>query len=400
MTTTPPGDVTVEQIAGWRSGLGALHARIGPRFARPEVRARAGRFLAALLGRVERKNGWQLAEAMGEATPDGVQRLLNGARWDADAVRDDLRGYVVEHLGDPRAILVIDETGFVKKGDKSAGVAPQYSGAAGGVATSQVGVFLAYATPRGRAFLDRALYLPKEWADDPARCRAAGIPDVGFATKPALAKALLGRAFAADVPAAWVTADAVYGQDGALRRWLEGEGRAYVLAVTGSSRQWVDTEALCGRVPIATLARKLPARSWRRIAVGDGTKGPRAFRWAAHPFPGGPAGWAKWVLFRRSLADPADITYYRAFGPEGTTVDELARVAASRWAIEEGFQRLKGDVGLDQYEVRRWAAWHRHITLCLLAHAYLEVTRAAADVAGEAAAGVDGGKGGAVACCV
>jgi SRSO17 transposase len=278
-------------------------------------------------------------------------------------------------------------------------VAPQYSGAAGGVANSQVGVFLAYAAPRGRAFLDRALYLPKEWTDDPARCRAAGVPAaVAFATKPELARALLARAYGAGTPAAWVTADAVYGQDGALRRWLEGEGRAYVLAVTGASRQWVDTDDLVGRVPIARVAKALPARRWRRIAVGDGTKGPRVFRWAAHEFGGGRPGWRKWVLFRRSVTDPSDIAYYRAFGPEGTTLEALARVAASRWAIEEGFERLTGDVGLDQYEVRRWAAWHRHVTLCLVAHAFLEVTRAQPTDPDEAAA-TDGGNGGAAACC-
>jgi SRSO17 transposase len=261
------GEVSVEQIVAWRSGLDALHARVGHRFARPEVRARAGRFLAALLARVERKNGWHLAEAMGEATPDGAQRLLTGAVWDADAVRDDQRAYVVEHLGDLGAILVIDETGFLKKGHKSAGVAPQYSGAAGGVANSQVGVFLAYAAPRGRAFLDRALYLPREWTDDPARCQAAGVPAaVAFATKPELAKALLARAFAAGVPAAWVTADAVYGQDGALRRWLEGEGRAYVLPspgrrANGSTR--------------TTWSAACRSRGWRgrcRPGGGDGSR--------------------------------------------------------------------------------------------------------------------------------
>ncbi len=201
-----------------------MHARIAPRFARPEVRDRAGRYLAGLLGPVERRNGWRLAEQIGERTPDGVQRLLRTARWDAEAVRDDLRAYVVEHLGDGDAVLVIDETGFLKKGTKSVGVARQYSGTAGRIENCQIGVFLAYAAPQGRAFLDRALYLPKDWATDHDRRQAAGIPpEVPFATKPALARTLLARAFAADVPAAWVTGDSVYGSDSKLRLWLQAE---------------------------------------------------------------------------------------------------------------------------------------------------------------------------------
>src|SRR5215207_11705659 len=228
MTVAPPDDPQLAQIASWQAELEALHARIAPHFARPEVRERAGRFLAGLLDPVERRNGWQVAEALGERSPDGVQRLLRTARWDAEAVRDDLRAYVVEHLGAPEAILVLDETGFLKKGSKSVGVARQYSGTAGRIENCQIGVFLAYASPRGHAFLDRALYLPKLWAEDAPRCRAAGVPDeAAFATKGELAQAMLARAFAAEVPAAWVTGDEVYGNDGDLRRWLEGEGRSY-----------------------------------------------------------------------------------------------------------------------------------------------------------------------------
>src|SRR5689334_4207317 len=242
MELTRQERIQIEQIGGWQDGLADLHARIGPRFRRPEARARVGRYLAALLGPVERRNGWQLAERLGERTPDGVQRLLRTARWDAEAVRDDLRAYVVEHLGDPAAVLVVDETGFLKKGSKSAGVARQYSGTAGRIANGQLGVFLADASPTGHAFLDRALSPPKAWADDPARRRAAGVPEeVGFATKGGLARAMLARAFAAGVPAAWVTGDEPYGNDGGLRRWLEAEQRPYVLAVARSHSMWAGT---------------------------------------------------------------------------------------------------------------------------------------------------------------
>src|SRR5215203_1379820 len=239
MQCPPHEQEQISQIVVWQEELHALHERIAPHFQRPEVRARAGKFLVGLLDPLERRNGWQLAEALGEHSPDGVQRLLRTARWDAEAVRDDLRAYVVEHLGDPEAVLVLDETGFLKKGSKSVGVARQYSGTAGRIENCQIGVFLAYASPRGRAFLDRALYLPKVWAEDMARREAAGVPqDVRFATKGELAQAMLARAFAAEVPAAWVTGDEIYGNDGSLRRWLEGESRPYVLAVARTHPVW------------------------------------------------------------------------------------------------------------------------------------------------------------------
>jgi SRSO17 transposase len=371
----------VAQIGGWQEELAALHARVAPRFVRPEVRARVGRFLAGLLGSAARKNGWQLAEELGERAPDGMQRLLNAARWDAAAVRDDLRAYVVEHLGDPTAVLVVDETGFLKKGAKSVGVQRQYSGTAGRIENCQIGVFLAYAAPRGRAFLDRALYLPAGWVADPARRAEAGVPaDVGFATKGALARQMLERAFAAGVPAGWVTGDEVYGNDGGLRRWLEAEERPHVLAVARSHPLWRGGE----QVRAEALLAEVPATAWARIEVAPGSKGPRVFEWARARLPHDTAaGWAPWLLLRRAVTDPADVAFYRAFGPADTTVAELARVAGTRWAIEEGFERAKGEVGLDHYEVRRWEAWHRHVTLCLLAHAFLEVTRAAANAAAQ-----------------
>lgn len=355
--------------------LDDLHARIAPHFRRPEVRARVRRYLDGLLARIGRKNGWQLAEALGERTPDGVQRLLNAAHWDADRVRDDLGRYVVEHLGDPDAVLVMDETGFLKKGTKSAGVARQYSGTAGRIEHCQIGVFLLYAAPCGSAFLDRALYLPKAWAADMERRQEAGIPEtVGIATKGELAKAMLARAFAADVPARWVVADEVYGNDGALRRWLHEQERAYVLGVARSHMIWSGETWTQERVEATIDA--LPEDAWQRLSVGEGSKGPRVYDWAAIRLPfDSPEGWAQGVLVRRSLSDPAEIAYYRVFAPEGTAVEELARVAGTRWTIESGFERAKGEVGLDEYEVRRWEAWHRHITLALLADAYLAVTR-------------------------
>lgn len=375
MPVIPAESVSLEQIATWHDDLAALQERIAPRFVRAEVRVRAGRYLAGLLEPVERRNGWQLAEVLGETNPDGVQRLLRTAQWDADVVRDDLRSYVVEHLGDPEAVLVIDETGFLKKGTKSAGVARQYSGTAGRIENSQIGVFLAYASPQGHAFLDRALYLPKAWIADATRRADAGIPpEVGFATKGDLAQTMLARAFAAEVPAAWVTGDEIYGNDGDLRRWLEREQRPYVLAVARNHPIWESGR----QVRFETLADQIPKDAWQRLQVGDGSKGPRVYDWACARLPYlTEDGWAQWLLLRRSVSAPEEIAYYRAFGRDTATVTDLAQVAGTRWVIEEGFQRAKA-IGLDQYEVRRWEGWHRHITLCLIAHAFLAATRARA----------------------
>jgi SRSO17 transposase len=383
----------IERIAGWREALTELHSRIAHRFARPEVRSRAGRYLYGLLEPLERRNGWQLAEQIGERTPDGVQRLLNTARWDAGEVRDDLRAYVVEHLGDPRAVLVIDETGFLKKGEKSVGVARQYSGTAGKVENCQVGVFLAYATPHGRAFIDRALYLPEEeWTLDERRRREAGVPEeVEFATKGKLARSMLERAFEAEIPASWVTGDEVYGNDGNLRRWLEEQDKPYVLAVSRSHSLWVAFR--CRRAE--ELAAEAPPEAWQRVEVAAGSKGPRVYEWARARLPYESAeGQAQWLLVRRSVSRAAEeLAYYRVYGSEEATVEELAKVAGSRWNIEEGFERAKGEVGLDHYEVRRWDGWHRHITLCLLAHAFLEVIRAAENGEPEDEAIISGKRG-------
>ncbi len=361
------------EVATWEAGLAALHARIGGRFRRSETRTRVKRYLAGLLDRVERKNGWQLAEHLGEAGPQGVQRLLNGSDWDADAVRDDLRAYVVEHLGAPNGVLIIDETGFLKKGTKSVGVQRQYSGTAGRIENCQIGVFLAYASGHGQAFIDRALYLPQGWAHDPERRREAGVPEaIAFATKPQLAHQLLERAFAADVPAAWVTADEIYGDDGELRRWLETTHHSYVLAVSCAHPIWRD-----GRQGRADhLVAALPLAAWAIQSAGAGSQGERLFAWAWIQLPDAfDSGGARWLLARRSLSDPTQIAYFRAFGPAETTAAEAIRVAGTRWSIEVGFEDAKGVVGLDHYEVRKWIPWHRHVTLALLAHAYLAVVR-------------------------
>jgi SRSO17 transposase len=357
----------------WHTTLDTLHARIGGRFRRSEARTRVRQYLEGLIAPVERKNGWQLAEQLGDAGPQGVQRLLNAADWDADAVRDDLRTFVVEALGDPAGVLIVDETGFLKKGTKSAGVARQYSGTAGRRENQQIGVFLAYATPRGCAFLDRALYLPETWAEDADRRTEAGIPsDVAFATKGALAQAMLQRVFAAGVPIAWVVGDTVYGHD-ELRHWLEEQGRHYVLAVPATHGLWTAGE----QVEAQTLADQLPAAAWTRLSAGAGSQGPRWYDWACLALPyAAAASMAHWLLVRRSVSEPTERAYYRVYGPASTAVSEMVQVAGSRWAIEVGFEEAKGLVGLDQYEVRKWQAWHRHITLALLAYAALVVTRA------------------------
>jgi SRSO17 transposase len=269
---TAPAELTIDTVRAWLLELTEVERRIGARFSRWDARRRAGAYLRGLLSPVERKNGWQLAEVNGDDTPYGVQHLLGRAVWDAEAVRDDLRGYVMEHLGTPQGVMVIDETGFLKKGRHAAGVARQYSGTAGRVENCQIGVFLAYASARGQALLDRALYLPQEWAQDRERCTRAGIPAARrFATKPELARRMLEQAFQAGVPAAWVTGDSVYGDDRRLRLWLEAQERAYVLAVSGKEYVWLGWQ----QRQVKTVLAALPADGWRRHSAGAGAKGPR-----------------------------------------------------------------------------------------------------------------------------
>ena len=378
MTTEERTETQVENeldlIGNGAQELAALQERIGPHFRRAEVRERVGRFLTSLLSGVERKNGWQLAEELDESGPQGVQRLLNAADWDEEAVRDELRTYVVEHLEDKHAVLVVDETGFVKKGKKSVGVARQYSGTAGRRENSQMGVFLLYASAKGHAFVDRALYLPEEWTQDRVRCREAGVPEsVSFATKGELAQQMLKRAFAAGVKADWVVADTVYGYD-EMRDWLESQHQKYVLAVPETHTVWSQGEPQ----PVGLLAALLPAEAWVPLSAGEGSQGPRLYEWAWLQLPyerEESQGWVSWLLIRRSLVDPSKRAYYRAWGPASTPLIVLVRVAGSRWTIEEGFEQAKGGVGLDQYEVRTWTAWYRFMTLALLAYAFLVVMR-------------------------
>jgi SRSO17 transposase len=366
----------VQGADDWSGVFEEFVGRFAGRFGRVEPRRRMVAYLRGLLSEVERKNGWTLAEVAGQRGPQGMQRLINHYRWDADAVRDDVREAVVEHLADPvRGVLILDETGFLKKGVRSAGVARQYSGTAGRIENCQVGVFLAYGSDRGRALIDRELYLPKAWADDGRRRQEAGIDAaVRFATKPDLGLRMLGRAVDAGVPFGWVTADEVYGQTGRLRMWLEERGIAHVLAVPRS--QMVVTMQLFSQARAHELVAALPQDAWVRLSCGQGAHGPREYDWVAAPIrPWREPGWDHWLLARRGLADQAQIAYYICFSPAGTALEELVRVAGSRWMVEECFQSAKNETGLDHYQVRGYTAWYRHITLSMAALAFLAVLR-------------------------
>jgi SRSO17 transposase len=354
----------------WDRHLDQLVTLVAPHFRRVETRLRLGRYLRGLLSSVERKNSWQLAESMHEPGPQGVQRLLNAALWDAAAVRDALRSYVLAQLGTPTGLLVLDETGFLKNGTQSAGVARQYSGTAGRIENQQIGVFLAYASTRGYAFIDRELYMPAEWIADPPRCRRAGVPStVAFTTKPALAQQMLARAVMAGVPARWVVADSVYHSDD-LRLWIEAQGLWYVLALPCSAAIWCQGLQLTAQ----ELSARLPTAAWVRLSAGDGSQGARDYEWAWLHLPYAcPAGMRHWLLVRRSVHDPNERAYYHAYAASTTGLAELVQVAGTRWVIETGFAQAKGEVGLDHYQVRTWTAWYRYITLALLAYASLAV---------------------------
>jgi SRSO17 transposase len=339
--------------------------------------------MCGLAAGLDRRNGWTIAEHAGEVSPDGMQRLLRRAEFDVDGVRDDVRDLVVGQLGDPDAVLVIDDTGFLKKGRRSAGVQRQYSGTAGRTENCQIGVFMAYVGQRCHALIDRELYLPQSWIDDRARCRQAGIPDAAqFATKPRIAIAMLQRAIDAGVPFGWVAADEVYGQVPYLRTWLEDKRIPYVLATrcddTVSGRDW--RQVVC----VDDLAA-LPPAKWKRISCGAGAHGQRFYDWARLQVrPERRHGFGHWVMARRSISDPTDIAYYLCYAPARTTLTALARIAGRRWPVEECFQQAKNEAGLDQYQARDWRAWYAHITLSMATHALLVVAKSLATQANPA----------------
>ena len=373
-------------VSPWMDELTQLHGRLGDCFLRKEPRDRALSYLKGLLGPSERKNGWQLAEQAGEKVPYGVQRLLRVAQWDTDGVRDCLHDYVKDNFGFKGGALVVDETGFIKKGTESAGVKRQYCGTAGKVENCQVGVFLYYSAPGGGgAFLDRELYLPEDWVEDWERCDDAGVPkDTPFRTKPEQARLMLDRARVAGFQPEWTLGDAVYGSDPGLRRALEDWEWPYVMAI--KTTEPVRTRADRGVIKrtAVDVARSLPAGRWRRLSAGDGTKGPRAYDWATESLivPGTKAG-NHTLLVRRSLTDRDDIALFLVFTNRPTPLEDMVRGAGLRWTIEAGFESAKGEVGLDHYEVRQWISWYRHITLALIAHAFLAVIMARSAPAGK-----------------
>ena len=386
------------EVARWEDAFGEVIDRIAPRFARFEPLRHAASLMQGLLAPLERKNCWTIAEHRGHSTPNALQHLLGRARWDTDGVRDDLRGYVVDHLGDPEAILVIDETGDLKKGTASVGVQRQYTGTAGRIENAQVAVYLTYAAPRGHAFIDRALYLPKVWAEDPERRAAAGVPEqVRFASKPALAAAMITRAVRAGAPAAWVAGDEVYGADPQLRATIRRLGLGYVMQI--AANRAVPTQA--GPVRVDQLPALIPAHAWQIASAGAGSKGPRLYSWAwititaekgphnagdtdagvvdadaDSPDADGPDRDGQHGVLIRRNDTTGELAYHRCYAATSTPLQTLIHVAGQRWRIEESFQAGKCLTGLDQHQVRRWTSWHRWTTLAMLAHAFLTVATA------------------------
>ena len=370
-----PEPLTPAVVCGWQVQRAEVDRRLAPCFRRPEARQRAAAYLDGLLGDATRKNGWQLAETAGDATPYGLQHLLGRAVWSADAARDALYAYIAEHLGDPEGVVAIDETGFPKKGTHSAGVAPQYCGTLGKVGNCQVGVFLAYIGSRGHTLLDRELYLTAAWTRDSDRLQAVGLaPDTPFATKPQLARRMLERTRDAGLPMAWVVGDTVYGHSRELCSWLEDAGLHHVLAVPRNEELWAGTDLW--RVDEVHAA--YGDRAWHRLSAGAGSKGERWYDWQcwilAEPED---ADWGHYLLFRRSVTDAEDWQAYVAFAPQGCELETLVAVAGRRWAIEHAFEAAKQETGLDDYEMRSAHGWYRHVTLALWALALLAVVRAA-----------------------
>ena len=374
MWTRDDGAVAAEASvdpARWPGLFDELMGRIAGRFGRVEPRRRARAFVLGLLADLPRKNCWTIAEHAGDQSPGGMQHLLGRAVWDADGVRDDLRDYVIGHLGDPGAVLVVDETGDVKKGTATAGVQRQYTGTAGRTENAQVAVYLAYVAPAGHALIDRELYLPRSWTGDPGRCRAAGVPEgTGFATKPALARRMLARTLDAGVPARWAAGDEVYGADPGLRADLEKRETGYVLAVACTHQ--FTTGLRTGRA--GELARRLPRLAWQRYSAGPGAKGHRYYDWAWISTDPGLSG-HHWLLIRRNRTTK-ELAYYRCYAPRHVPLATLVKVAGLRWPVEENFQASKGLAGLDEHQVRTWTSWHRWVTLAMLALAFLSIAAA------------------------
>ena len=367
----------------WASSLREVKARIRPLFSQQRVAGSAGQFLDGLLGNEPRKTGWMRAEAAGDPGPWRQQAILGRGRWDADGLRDLVREYALETLTDEEAVLVIDETGFLKQGKASCGVARQYTGSAGKITNCQIGVFAAYVSCQGHAFIDRTLYLPKAWTDDTGRLQAAQVPqEVGFATKPQIARQMIARALAAEVPFSFVAADSVYGT-GAIETTLRKAGKGYVLGVAANRvfHSWGKPQLVDGTA--AKIAQSLPQRRWRRLAAGEGTKGPRLHDWAYLELADLDGGqyhsalsgkWTRGLLLRRHIADGA-LACFSTWCPKGTPMAKLVAVEGQRWAIEDSFETAKNELGLDHNETRSWHGWHRHVSLVMLAFAMMTAIR-------------------------
>lgn len=360
-------------VVEWKDALDDLQAQIGPALGRLETRISAGQFVKGLLSGAERKTGWMLAEEAGLERPYRMQSLLGRSSWSADALLERVRDFAISALGDTGGVLVVDETGFLKKGRHSVGVSRQYSGTAGRIENCQVGVFLSYASRYGHTLIDRRLYLPKAWTDDRERCRKASVPDkVAFATKPAMAREMIAGALDAGLSCAWVLADSLYGSDYALRRMLEERGQPYVLAVRSNQHLRFLTEEGLVQTDPACLASELADEDWQALSAGEGAKGPRLYHWARMPLNWTTqGGFERWLLFRRSIRNSNEIAYYFVHSRQGTSLAEMAGAAGLRWTIEECFLRAKDDLGLDHCEARSWHGWHRHMTLVMAAAAFL-----------------------------
>ncbi len=361
----------------WAKSLRDVKTRIRPLFTQDRVAMSAGQFLDGLLGNEPRKTGWMRAEAAGDAGPWRQQAILGRGRWDADALRDVVRDYAMEMLTDEDAVLVIDETGFLKQGKASCGVARQYTGSAGKITNCQIGVFAAYVSRHGHAFIDRALYLPKEWTDNRKRLKAAHVPeDVGFATKPQIARRMIARAVAAGVPFSFVAADSVYGV-GDIEMTLRRAGKGYVLGVAANHAFHSWSKKLLAGATAVRIAQDLPKKAWKRLSAGEGTKGPRWHDWAYVELADLDVGeycttlsgeWTRGLLIRRNIAD-GDLAFFSTWCPKGTSIKKLVSIEGHRWAIEDSFETAKNELGLDHNETRSWHGWHRHASLVMLAFA-------------------------------